>query len=175
MAGGRIDSALLNKYKTQKGQSLGDLAQEGPVLLVFLRHFGCTFCREAVAELGEIRTEIEAKGTRLAFVHLSDDDEKAQKFFAPHRLENVPRFADPEGYLYQSFGLLRAHWRQYVNTESILRTLIAWLNGHWVGMPAGDVERMPGAFLLVNGEIRKAFRHQLVSDRPDYLSLAAVS
>jgi hypothetical protein len=34
---------------------------------------------------------------------------------------------------------------------------------------------MPGAFLLVHGEIRKAFRHKLVSDRPDYLALATAS
>jgi hypothetical protein len=77
--------------------------------------------------------------------------------------------------LYKAFGLLHADWRQYINAESILRMLIAWLNGHWAGMPAGDMERMPGTFLLVNGEMRKAFRHKLVSDRPDYLGMATLS
>lgn len=168
----KIKPLLLETYKTQYGQTLGELSNGRPVLLVFLRHFGCTFCREAVAEITELRPEIEAKGTQLAFVHLSDDDEKAKKFFAPHGLQDVPRFADPEGILFQSFGLVRAHWRAYLNFESILRTLMAWLNGHWLGMPAGDVERMPGTFLIQNGEIRKAFRHRLVSDRPDYLEMA---
>ena len=37
---------------------------------------------------------------------------------------------------------------------------------------AVDVQRMPGAFLLRNGEVLKAFRHKLVSDQPDYLTLA---
>jgi hypothetical protein len=50
--------------------------------------------------------------------------------------------------------------------------LSAWTRGHFAFFPAGDVERMPGAFLLQQGEIRKAFRHKLVSDRPDYLALA---
>jgi hypothetical protein len=112
---------------------------------------------------------------QLAFVHLSNDEAKALKFFAPHKLEDVHRFADPEARLYQAFGLVRADWRQYFNLESIGRMLGAWLNGHRAGLPAGDVERMPGVFLLTNGEIRKAFRHKLVSDRPDYLSLANVS
>jgi hypothetical protein len=112
---------------------------------------------------------------QLAFVHLSNDEAKAQNFFVPHKLEGVPRIADPEGRLYQAFGLVRADWRQYFNMESIARMLGAWMKGHWAGLPAGDVERMPGVFLLTNGEIRKAFRHKLVSDRPDYLSLANVS
>ena len=30
---------------TESGRSLRDLAEEGPVLLVFLRHFGCSYCR----------------------------------------------------------------------------------------------------------------------------------
>jgi hypothetical protein len=106
---------------------------------------------------------------------LSASDEKAAKFFAPHKLEEVPRVADPEGKLYEEFGLVRAHWRQYVNKESILRMLIAWLNGHWAGLLAGDPERMPGVFLLVGGRVQKAFRHKLVSDRPDYLEMATLS
>lgn len=35
-----IDSALLKKCQTQNGQTLEGLLQAGPVLLVFLRHFG---------------------------------------------------------------------------------------------------------------------------------------
>jgi len=99
---------------------------------------------------------------------------KAQKFFDPYGLGEVPRVSDPQGRLYEAFGLTKANWRQYINTESILRMLIAWLEGHGAGAPAGDVERMPGVFLLVNGEIRKAFRHNLVSDQPDYLDFAEI-
>jgi hypothetical protein len=83
--------------------------------------------------------------------------------------------ADPEGKLYEEFGLTRAQWRQYANQESILRMLGAWLEGHWAGLPAGDVQRMPGVFLLVNGRIEKAYRHKRVSDRANYLALATVS
>jgi peroxiredoxin len=167
----RIDSALLGAYTSQTGQTLAALA-ERPLFLVFLRHFGCTFCREAVADLSEKRQAIEAKGAPLALVHLGTE-EKAQWFFKPYGLLDVPRLSDPEGHLYQAFGLLRAELRQYLNSESILRMLNAWFRGHFVGFPAGDIERMPGAFLINRGEIQKAFRHKLVSDRPDYLALAA--
>jgi len=166
----RIDPALLAAYTSQSGQTLATLA-ERPLFLVFLRHFGCTFCREAVADLAEKRHTIEGKGVPLAFVHLGTE-EKAQWFFKPYGLLDVPRFSDPEGPLYQAFGLLRWEWRQYLNSESILRMLLAWTHGHFTGIPVGDIHRMPGAFLMDHGEIQKAFRHKLVSDRPDYVALA---
>ncbi len=172
MPSNKIDPALLQTFKTQNGQSIEALSIERPVLLVFLRHFGCTFCREAVDDISKLRPKIEALGTQLAFVHLSEDDQKAQKFFAPHGLTAIPRISDPDGRLFQAFGLVRAHWLQFFNYESVLRTLQAWLQGHWIGVPAGDVQRMPGAFLIKNGAIAKAYRHKLVSDRPDYLQLA---
>ena len=166
----QIDSALLSAYTSQTGETLAALA-ERPLFLVFLRHFGCTFCREAVADLAEKRQSIEAKGAPLAFVHLGTEA-KAQWFFKPYGMLDVPRFSDPDGRLYEAFGLLRAELRQYLNSESILRMLGAMLRGHFVGFPAGDIERMPGAFLIDRGRIQKSFRHKLVSDRPDYLALA---
>ena len=168
-----VDQNLLNSYMSQTGQPLGALCAEAPLLLVFLRHFGCTFCREAVDELSKKRALIQAKGPRLAFVHLGTED-KAKTFFAPYGLADAPRFGDPEGRLYQTFGLLRAELRQYLNRESLFRMVMAWMSGHFVGPPAGDVQRMPGTFLVQGNQIRKAFRHKLVSDRPDYVALASL-
>lgn len=107
-------------------------------------------------------------------MHLGTE-ERAAKFFAPYRLDDVPRFADPAGKLYEAFQLTRAELRQYLNAESIYRMLLAWLEGNFIGLPAGDVQRMPGAFLLQDNQIKTAFRHKLVSDRPNYLDLATVS
>ena len=160
-------------FLSQDGETLAVLSADRPVLLVFLRHFGCTFCREAVCELEKLRPQIESLGTRLAFVHLSSD-ERARKFFKPHRFDDLPRFADPDGRLYESFGLSRAKWRQYLNPRTIARMFGAWAHGNTLGAPDGDVERMPGVFLIHHGEIVKSFRHKLVSDRPDYLSLASL-
>jgi hypothetical protein len=87
-------------------------------------------------------------------------------------LDDLPRFTDPEGKLYDAFGLTHAALRQYLNRESIYRMLMAWLEGNLVGLPAGDIQRMPGAFLIRGDQILKSFRHKLVSDRPDYLDLA---
>ena len=104
-------------------------------------------------------------------MHLGTE-ERAAKFFVPYKLDDLPRFTDPDGKLYEAFGLTRAELRQYFNSESIYRMLFAWMEGNFVGLPAGDVQRMPGAFLLQNNQVKTAFRHKLVSDRPNYLDLA---
>jgi hypothetical protein len=163
---------LVHSYLSQTGEDISALSQSQPILLVFLRHFGCTFCREAVSELEKLRPQMEALGTRLSFVHLAAD-ERARKYFAPHHLEDLPRFADPDGRLYQEFGLVRVKWHQFLNPRSIARMFGASFRGHWLGVPEGDIERMPGVFLIHRAAILKSFRHKLVSDRPDYLALAS--
>jgi hypothetical protein len=107
-------------------------------------------------------------------VHLGTE-ERAAKFFAPYKLDDLPRFADPDGKLYEAFGLTRAELRQYLNRESIYRMLRSWLGGNFAILPAGDVQRMPGAFLLQNNQIKSSFRHKLISDRPNYLDLASAA
>ena len=167
----QLDPGLLGGYTSQTGETLAALA-ERPLFLVFLRHFGCAFCREAVADLTEKRQAIEAQGARLAFVHLGTE-EKAQWFFKPYGLLDAPRFSDPGAGLYEAFGLVRVPFRKFLNPQSIFRLLSATFRGHFTGFPDGDIERMPGAFLVDRGTIKKAFRHKLISDRPDYLALAA--
>jgi peroxiredoxin len=165
------DSALLQSFSSQTGVTLFEVCRNSKTLLVFLRHFGCTFCREAVADLAQNRAAIAAAGAQLAFVHLGTE-ERAARFFPYYRLQDVPRFADLDGRLYEAFGLVRAPFRQFLNWESISRMLDQWRYGNFGGLPSGDIQRMPGVFLVQDGRIEKFFRHKLVSDRPDYLSLA---
>ena len=62
-----IDKNLASEYFDQNGRSLHDLC-ENPTLLVFLRHQGCTFCRETVSELSEKKEQFESTGIKIAFV-----------------------------------------------------------------------------------------------------------
>ncbi len=40
MTNARVDHELLREYKTQNGETLGELTARKPLLLVFLRQFG---------------------------------------------------------------------------------------------------------------------------------------
>lgn len=47
---------------------LGELWQATPAVVVWLRHFGCLFCKEQTEEFRVRRDDIEARGARLVFV-----------------------------------------------------------------------------------------------------------
>ncbi len=158
-------------FHTQDGRSLASLSDEGPVLLVLLRHLGCTFCRETLADIAAQRHGIEAAGTRIVFVHMGED-EKTRYLFERYRLEDIPRISDPEAALYRALGLERASlmhvygpgmWRYTV--QSIL------LDGHGMGQIVGDRFQMPGVFLIHQGTVVSGFRHQRISDHPDYMGM----
>jgi hypothetical protein len=164
---------LLLKYASQQGFSLYELSALRPTLTVFLRHEGCPFCREALADLSKLRPSIEIRGAGLAFVHMSSEPE-AEKFFAGYCLSDVPRFSDPSGGLYRAFALRRAQWLDLLGPRVWKRGLCtALLKGHGLGVPQSDALRMPGVFLLSEGVVVAQHRHASPAEQPDYLSLLA--
>ena len=51
------------------GSPLWDFPPQTPVLVVLLRSVGCTFCREAMADVAAVRPQLDAAGARVAFVY----------------------------------------------------------------------------------------------------------
>lgn len=166
---------------TNQGQSLHALSQESPVLIVFLRHLGCTFCREAVADIASKREQIESDGTRICFVYMPDRDkdghektEVADRFFTKYSVGDLPRIADADQHLYKAFELRRGSLRELFGLKVWWRGFLATVFGlHMVGKLVGDGFQMPGVFLLEDGTIKRAFRHKTAADRPDYCELAS--
>ena len=68
-SGPSFDEAV-RTLPSQGGQTLAQLSAERPVLVVFLRHTGCAFCREALSDLQKQRSGIESRGTSIALVHM---------------------------------------------------------------------------------------------------------
>lgn len=118
------------------------------------------------------REAIESSGTQVAFVHMGSEKE-AKVIFARYGLEEAHRVSDPEADLYGLFRLGRAGLGQMLGPRTIARAAGAFLRGHRVGKPVGDVLQMPGTFLVYRGRLLQEFRHRTVADRPDYESLAA--
>lgn len=164
-------SKTLSRFRTQRGKNLLQLSNRQPVLLVFLRHFGSPFCREALADIKKKQSSIEGEGARLVFVHLAEE-EQARKYFEKAGLQDEHRISDPNGIMYSAFNLERADFGQVLGWRSWFRGINAMLKGHGSGPVMGDGFRMPGVFLINEGEIIKSYRHARSSDRPDYISLA---
>jgi len=167
-----MDQAVISQANTSTGKTLLQLSKEGPVLLVFLRHFGCVFCKEALKDIAMKRASWTEKGVYIVLVHMSDND-TANTFFNKFGLHGITHISDPDCRLYAKFGLAKG-------TVSQLFGLKNWIRGFEVSgsgkaFPSlsqiGDGFQMPGIFLLQNGGIKQSFIHKTASDRPDYEAL----
>lgn len=142
-----------------------------PVMLVFLRHFGCMFCREALSDISKRRRSIEELGTKIVFVHMSDND-TAEKFFKKYKLTGTTHISDPDCRYYAEFGLTKGNFTQLFGLRSWMRGFqTAIVKQHGMAPPIGDGFQMPGVFVIQDGEIQEAFIHKFSSDRPDYEKL----
>ena len=164
-------ASAMAEFTDAEGVPLLARTAEAPTLVVFLRHSGCTFCKEALADLAEQRAAIEHAGVRLALVSMTERD-AAAAWLKTFGLEDVPHYSDPSRRLYRSFGLARGTLSQTFGPKPLARGVEATLRGHVVGKLVGDGFQMPGVFLVERGEIVRAFRHESVADRPDYTGLA---
>jgi peroxiredoxin len=163
---------IFSEITTRQGENLKQMSEAQPVLLVFLRHFGCNFCREAMSDISKMRPKIEANGTRIVLVHMSDD-ETANRYFKRYKIEGIDCIADPTLHLYKAFGLARGTFNQIFGLQSFLRgfkTIV--LDGHGAGAVIGDGLQMPGVFTLFKGEVRDSYIHKNTYERPDYLRLS---
>jgi peroxiredoxin len=166
-------AAVLETYQTESGRTLLGLVDESPVLLIFLRHFGCSFCRQTLDDVSGIREQIEGRGVRPVFVHLGTP-ERAKPYFDYYHLSDVERVSDPEASLYAS-PLFQVR-RKSVFTQFLIPAVWkAWLLGavgkHGIGMIQEDANQMPAVFYLRERAIVREYRYKTIADRPDYLKL----
>ncbi len=165
--------ALLGGTRTESGKTLLALVDERPVLLVFLRHFGCAFCRQAIDDVSKVRGELAERGVQVAFVHLGSP-ERAKPYFDYFGLSDVERVSNPDGSLYRApaFALARVSLLQLIRPA----VWIGWFKGalfkYGIGLKTEDIQQMAGVFFLKNRAIANVFRHRTMADRPDYLALA---
>lgn len=168
-----LDRNLLERFRDQSNRPLAELTDERPQLIVFLRHSGCTFCRQAVADVVRQSPEIQHHGTGIVFVHMMAETE-AGPFFRSLGAGDITRISDPEQELYESFGLANGSLWQLVGPAAWWRGAKAFLaERHSVGWPVGNLARLPGTFVVYRGRILYACRGETSSDRPNYAALAA--
>jgi hypothetical protein len=174
-AGGSDLADVLGAVRTESGVSLLALAETSPILLVFLRHFGCPFGRKAIGDVADLWEELMARGVRPVFVHLGAP-ELAKHYFDFYGLSDVERVSDPEAAVYRSpvFALARTNpWLDLLKPV----IWVGWLKGplfrHGMGKFQGDGTQMPGIFFLKGPVIVREFRYRTIADEPDYLQLVA--
>lgn len=163
---------------TTSGETLAQMAEKQPVMLVFLRFFGCSFCREAISDIANRRQKFENNGFRVVFVHMAPNAAVAEKFFRKYKLFPVDHISDPEKRFYALFGLGRGTPQQLFGLMNWIRGFQASvLEGHGAELETpelGDGFQMPGVFVLHKGETIRSFVHRYAHDRPDYEEICQI-
>ena len=166
-----LDMAL-SLYRDENGVDLLEASRKQPQFLIFLRHFGCTFCREALSDLSAIHDRLSEVGTRLVLVHMSSENE-ACDMIDSYGLPEVTAISDPDRVLYHAFALRRGTPAQLLGWSVWKRGWQAGVkDGHGIGWLRGDASQMPGAFVVAGGRVVAQFIHETAADRPDYVDLA---
>lgn len=152
------------------GSPLCAATARSPALVIFLRSFGCTFCREAMADISRLQREIREAGAGIVFVHGASADEAAP-WFATYGLTGVTAISDPELAHYRAFGLGRTEAAALVDPKVWMRGAVCAAS-HGFGLQSTAMLRqLPGVFVVQDGEVLTEYRHRSPADRPDYLAL----
>ena len=162
----------LEYLRTVKERNIVELSREKQVMLVFLRHFGCIFCQEAMRDISKIRREIEDSGTEIILIHM-EDNKMAKKYFEKYNLKDIDHISDPECRLYLEFGLVKGSFSQLFGLKTFVRGFSAGFSSkQFGGASLGDAFQMPGVFVIVDGKVQAQYIHKSIADRPDYQKLA---
>lgn len=144
--------------------------QDQPILVVLLRSFGCTFCREAMADVAAARPQLEAAGVGVAFIHGASAVD-AEPWFSKYRLSDVVRVSDPGLDHYRAFGLGRTGPQALVDPAVWARGAVCALSHGFGAQPGEMLRQLPGVFVVQGNTVLSEYRHRSPADRPDYLAL----
>ena len=168
MAVERIPEEILDQPVSGVGLmpgSLRDQLGDEPTLLIFLRFFGCIFCRETV---GDLRVLSEKDRSFPPVLFFSQASPTEARVFLNRYWPGSRAISDPDLAFYEAFDIHQASLLQALGPAVLLARRRAVAKGHEGGPRDGDIWRMPGAFLARGSEIlwHHDFRH--AADHPDF-------
>lgn len=145
--------------------TLRDQLGEAETLLVFLRYFGCIFCREMVAD---IRAAAEADPDYPAVLFFYQATPTEGRAFLRRYWPEARAIADPELAFYADFGVEQGSYLQVLGPRALLSTRRAKAKGHDFGERSGDPWRLPGVFVVRGEDILWSHRFGHQADHPDF-------
>lgn len=168
--GGSLDALpgdveqVSRRMMVSNGKNLWELGLEKRLLLIFVRHAGCTFCRETLGELKAQLPNLLAQKITPVVVHLGAPDDGA-KMLERAGLQDTLLVSNPEADLYRAYDLKRGQLSQLLGPQVWWRGFrSAILKGHGTGSLVGDGFQLGGAFLVEKGRIIKSFPAKNAAD-----------
>jgi peroxiredoxin len=148
---------------------LSSLWAKHPLLLAFVRHFGCPQCKVMLEELRQYLPDIQRRQIALAAITQGDitqSQEFCQKFAT-----DILCLCDPQHIVYTAYGLGRGNLVQILLAPQIWR---GRKKGYPPQMPpkGQDALLMSGVFIIgPDGRIRLPYYYDNIADHPPFALL----
>lgn len=114
-------------------------------VMVFVRHFGCIFCRQRIAELVEQAQQFDGHDYAIWVVG-NGTAPMANDFVTTHKI-SCPVFTDPSRHIYRELGMKRMIG---LNLKSVTRAISAFKDGHRQTKVQGDPWQQGGVVVFDN-------------------------
>jgi len=161
----------IHKLKGSHGLSLYQTSSDRTVV-IFLRHFGCIFCRETLKHIANVRRELEKKGFRIALVHQSDPV-YGTYYLNKFGLGDIIHFSDPDLHLYKSFGLKEGRIKQLLGPKVWKGGFRAVVKSKVIfGKNKGNIYQLSGFFVYDSGRIIASYKSRDAADFPNLVDFA---
>ena len=136
---------------------LGDLWRDGPAVVVWLRQFGCPFCRAFAVQLNRARSTFEAVGAPLVLIGQGTPHDAAS--FRRQLHIDLPVLADEERVSYLAAGTKLATLDELVGPAVIGKAVVAMARQRVVlGRNTAD-EAQLGGTMIIDPDGRVAWAH----------------
>jgi hypothetical protein len=153
----------------KKGPLRKQYNPEKPVLMVFLRHLGCQFCKETVRDIRAASIRNPDYPDVLFF--FPEDAATGQAFFNQY-WPRAKGISDPGQFFYNEFGIPSAGILNLFRPGVLLASLRAALKGNVSSLPrgiewlTGKVWQMPGFFVVKGDQIVWSHDYVHIGDEP---------
>ena len=165
-------------FRDERGRDvrLSDFWKDGPVVLLFLRHFGCPFCRLQLEQMQRYYQAIRGRGAEVVGICQGTAEETAE--FRRAAGVTFPCVGDPAKRSYEAYGLGRGNvWQIFV--EPILPGIQTLWAGYRFDVrgtlrPHSDWYQLPGVAIVdTDGVVRYLHRGHHPGDIPSPADLLA--
>lgn len=144
--------------------SLARFWGEQPLLVFFMRHFGCAACRQHLFQVRNAYASIQERGGAVVAISANDPD-LTTRYAATYNLP-FPVLSDPRREAYQAFGVIEgSHW-ETVGPHVLLQQAKLALEGIMPSLPGSIAEsKQLGGTYIVDTDGIVQFAHLA---RPSY-------
>ena len=120
-------------------RTIGDIRKKRAGVIVLVRHFGCIFCRQRVAQL--VQEAENQSHLNLCSLVIGNGTPLMAADFVEHHNIQTPVYTDPSRKVYTELGM---HRRFGLNYQTLKQSLTAYKAGHRQTKVQGDVWQQGG-------------------------------